>query len=90
MTPPKITSSAAGHRWLAGVGLDGVRVLSGRELSGENGLQGDLNDLKAPGEAAERELARSNSLSVAQAIGEPIMIPPAGNNLRDLYLLARS
>jgi hydroxypyruvate reductase len=40
--------------------------------------------------AAERELARSNSLAVAEAIGEPIMIAPAGNNLRDLYLLARS
>jgi hydroxypyruvate reductase len=40
--------------------------------------------------AAERELARSNSLAVAQEIGEPIIIPAAGNNLRDLYLLARS
>src|SRR5204863_5486000 len=40
--------------------------------------------------AAERELARSNSLAVAQAAGEPIIIAPAGNNLRDLYLLARS
>lgn len=39
---------------------------------------------------AERELARSNSLAVAEVIGETIMIPPAGNNLRDLYLLARS
>ena len=39
---------------------------------------------------AERELARSNSLAVATAIGEPIIIPAAGNNLRDLYLLARS
>ncbi|MEA2337207.1 MAG: glycerate 2-kinase, partial [Thermoanaerobaculia bacterium] len=39
---------------------------------------------------AARELARSNSLAVAEAIGETIMIPAAGNNLRDLYLLARS
>jgi hydroxypyruvate reductase len=38
----------------------------------------------------ERELARSNSLAVAEATGETIMIPAAGNNLRDLYLLARS
>jgi hydroxypyruvate reductase len=36
---------------------------------------------------AKRELARSNSLAVADAIGETIIIPPAGNNLRDLYLL---
>ncbi|HEX3067494.1 MAG TPA: DUF4147 domain-containing protein [Thermoanaerobaculia bacterium] len=39
---------------------------------------------------AERELQRSNSLIVAEEIGETIMIPPAGNNLRDLYLLART
>jgi glycerate-2-kinase len=39
---------------------------------------------------AERELARSNSASVAAKIGELIMMPPAGNNLRDLFLLARS
>jgi hydroxypyruvate reductase len=41
-------------------------------------------------EVAERELLRSNSLAVAESIGETIMIPPAGNNLRDLYLLART
>ncbi len=41
-------------------------------------------------EFAKRELARSNSLAVAEVIGETIMIPQAGNNLRDLYLLARS
>jgi len=39
---------------------------------------------------AAHELARSNSLAVIDSIGEAIMIPPAGNNLRDLYLLARS
>jgi glycerate-2-kinase len=39
---------------------------------------------------AARELERSNSLAIAEAIGETIIIPPAGNNLRDLYLLARS
>ena len=39
---------------------------------------------------AARELARSNSLAIAEAIGQTIMIPQAGNNLRDLYLLARS
>ena len=41
-------------------------------------------------EVAIRELSRSNSLAVAESIGETIMIPPAGNNLRDLYLLART
>jgi hydroxypyruvate reductase len=38
---------------------------------------------------AKRELANSNSLAVIERIGETITIPPAGNNLRDLYLLAR-
>ncbi|MEA2568565.1 MAG: glycerate 2-kinase [Acidobacteriota bacterium] len=38
---------------------------------------------------ANRELARSNSLVVAEAAGEAIRIPVTGNNLRDLYLLAR-
>ncbi|HSY48560.1 MAG TPA: DUF4147 domain-containing protein [Thermoanaerobaculia bacterium] len=38
---------------------------------------------------AARELKRSNSLAVAEVIGQTIIIPPAGNNLRDLYLLAR-
>jgi hydroxypyruvate reductase len=41
-------------------------------------------------EVAERERLRSNSLAVAESIGETIMIPSAGNNLRDLYLLART
>ena len=39
--------------------------------------------------AIETELARSNSFPAAAKIGRAIMIPPAGNNLRDLYLLAR-
>jgi glycerate-2-kinase len=39
--------------------------------------------------AIETELARSNSFPTAAKIGRAIMIPPAGNNLRDLYLLAR-
>jgi hydroxypyruvate reductase len=39
---------------------------------------------------AERELARSNSFVVAARIGKSLTMPPTGNNLRDLYLLARS
>jgi glycerate 2-kinase len=38
---------------------------------------------------AHAELARSNSLAVAETAGEAIRIPPTGNNLRDLYILAR-
>jgi glycerate-2-kinase len=39
--------------------------------------------------AIATELRNSNSSVVAFEIGRAIMIPPAGNNLRDLYLLAR-
>jgi hydroxypyruvate reductase len=39
---------------------------------------------------AELELARSNSYAIAGALGEPLTMVPSGNNLRDLYLLARS
>jgi len=39
--------------------------------------------------AVEKHLANSNSAAAAASIGEAIMIPSAGNNLRDLYLLAR-
>src|SRR5438552_2117733 len=40
--------------------------------------------------AAQRELARSNSFEVAASIGKALTMVPTGNNLRDLYLLARS
>ncbi len=39
--------------------------------------------------AIETELGKSNSFPLAAKIGRAIIIPPAGNNLRDLYLLAR-
>lgn len=40
-------------------------------------------------ETLATELAASSSLAAALSLGRPIMIPLAGNNLRDLYLLAR-
>jgi glycerate 2-kinase len=36
-----------------------------------------------------RALAGSDSFTVAAQVGEPIMIAPTGNNLRDLFLMAR-
>jgi Putative glycerate kinase len=63
---------------------------------GNSGVAAVAMSLPAPIDRAfaERELARSNSLivveSMAESIGETIIIPPAGNNLRDLYLLART
>jgi glycerate-2-kinase len=38
----------------------------------------------------ESELAASNSFVVVEMLGRAIMIPPTGNNLRDLVLLARA
>jgi len=38
---------------------------------------------------ARQELVNSNSFAVASSAGRAIMIPPTGNNLRDLYLVAR-
>jgi hydroxypyruvate reductase len=38
----------------------------------------------------ESHLADSNSLAVVEMYGRAIMIPPTGNNLRDLVLLARA
>jgi glycerate 2-kinase len=35
-------------------------------------------------------LARSDSAKAAETLGELIMMPPTGNNLRDLFLLART
>jgi len=38
--------------------------------------------------AIEAALAASDSMAVAAQVGEPIMIAPTGNNLRDLFLVA--
>lgn len=40
-------------------------------------------------EPVEAALARSDSYSIGAQLGEPIMIAPTGNNLRDLFLVAR-
>lgn len=38
----------------------------------------------------EGDLAVSNAFRIATQVGEPIMITPTGNNLRDLFLVARA
>ena len=72
----------------------GLHVLLGTSdgVDGNSGVAAVALTLPAAfdRETAIRELLRSNSLIVASSIGEAIMIPPAGNNLRDLYLLARA
>jgi hydroxypyruvate reductase len=61
-------------------------------VDGSSGVAGIALSLPAlfDRDEALRQLERSNSFAVASQIGEPLTIPAAGNNLRDLYLLARS
>jgi len=60
-------------------------------LDGNSGVAGILlHGIRAfDREEAVSALARSDSYNVASRIGEAIMIGEAGNNLRDLFLLAR-
>jgi glycerate-2-kinase len=59
-------------------------------VDGNSGAAGVWLDGIRPFDLAEARaaLARSDSLAIAQAIGNVIMLPPTGNNLRDLFLLA--
>jgi hydroxypyruvate reductase len=61
-------------------------------VDGNSGVAGIRISLPAAFDRtmAERELARSNSYEIAAALGQPLTMVPSGNNLRDLYLLARS
>jgi glycerate 2-kinase len=61
-------------------GVDGTSGVAGINIRGVKNIDRAW---------AERELARSNSLAVAERVGEAIRIPATGNNLRDLYILAR-
>ena len=60
-------------------------------VDGTSGAAGWLVRLPATFDraAAERALSQSDSATAAATLGERIMIPSAGNNLRDLYILAR-
>jgi hydroxypyruvate reductase len=62
-------------------GADGNSGVAGIEI---DGMPRALNRHEI-----ETALERSDSFPVASQIGRAIMIPAAGNNLRDLYLLAR-
>lgn len=61
-------------------------------VDGNSGTAGFRIDLPASFDPAEAEeaLRVSDSLRTASEIGRPIIIPPTGNNLRDLYLVART
>ena len=61
-------------------------------VDGNSGAAAVLIDLPASFDrsAADRELARSNSMAVIESLGRALPLRPTGNNLRDLYLLACS
>jgi glycerate 2-kinase len=84
-------------RQAADAGLDDVHGL----FAGSDGVDGNSGAggfVVSPGRLAgsgvsreelERALEASDSAAIAAKIGSAIMIPPTGNNLRDLFLLAR-
>jgi len=61
-------------------------------VDGNSGIAAAVVRANAPVDRhrIESELAASNSLAVVEMLGRAIMIPPTGNNLRDLVLLARA
>jgi len=65
-------------------GVDGNSQVAGFVVS-----PGRLRTSALTAGEIRRLLGRSDSYSIAATAGEPIMIPPTGNNLRDLFLLAR-
>ncbi len=58
--------------------------------SGAAGIEFDAIPEEVDRAAVEKALRDSDSFPLAAGLGRAIMIPPAGNNLRDLFLLARS
>jgi glycerate 2-kinase len=75
-----------GNSGVAGIYLPGGAVGSSRSESA-GGLKPAAPRI-ADGEW-QAALDESDSLRIAAQIGEPIMIAPTGNNLRDLFLVAR-
>jgi hydroxypyruvate reductase len=73
-------------------GVDGNSGVAGIWLPGR--LEAPSTPLRAGGVAAgwkpalRAALQRSDSYPIAAQLGEPIMIAPTGNNLRDLFLVA--
>ena len=57
-------------------------------VDGNSGAAGIL--LRARARLSVLDWEESNSFPVAAQIGEPIMITPTGNNLRDLFLIRRT
>jgi glycerate-2-kinase len=60
-------------------------------VDGNSGAAGVYLPRRRPAADIEWEAAleRSDSFRIAAQVGEPLMIAPTGNNLRDLFLVAR-
>jgi glycerate 2-kinase len=67
-------------------GIAGVFLPAGATSATRRELRSEESELRG---AARAALARSDSLAISSQVGEPIMIAAAGNNLRDLFLVAR-
>jgi hydroxypyruvate reductase len=63
-------------------GLDGNSGIAGVVMSWDRRFRLDRA-------AFERAVAGSDTLALAIEIGQPIRIPPTGNNLRDIFMMAR-
>ncbi|HVT04556.1 MAG TPA: DUF4147 domain-containing protein [Thermoanaerobaculia bacterium] len=66
---------------------DGVDGNSG--TAGAVVFSGGAGPVTATTDEISRALERSDSRSILEKIGEPIIIPATGNNVRDLFLVAR-
>jgi glycerate 2-kinase len=66
-------------------GRDGNTGAAGYVVSSQRFHQAGL-----PAARIDEALAASDSFPLVEKIAEPIIIPPTGNNLRDLFVLART
>ncbi|HEX6095307.1 MAG TPA: DUF4147 domain-containing protein [Thermoanaerobaculia bacterium] len=69
-------------------GVDGNSGVAGFRMPGRLEAGGAAGWKPALREALQAALERSDSYPIAAQVGEPIMIAPTGNNLRDLFLVA--
>ena len=80
-------------RFALAAGKEKFRALFGSSdgVDGNSGAAAIFIEIPAEidAAAARQELVNSNSFAVASTAGRAIMIPPTGNNLRDLFLVAR-
>ena len=76
-------------------GITGLTALFGSSdgVDGNSGAAGVLLEstaAKLDRAAIEQALTRSDSLTIAEQLGRAVIMAPTGNNLRDLFLVART